>query len=340
MKTIDLLLVAVLFGLPPAAATARLRVVTTTSDYAWAARVVAGDHATVEAILPPDQDAHTLAPRPSYAVKVGRADLFVVNGLDLETWAPVLVAKSGNSRVAEGAPGWVRAADGVHLLGVPASLDRALGDVHAFGNPHIHTSVVNMRVVLRNIAAALARVDPENAAAYTKAATEAIADLDRRTFGPELTRAIGGDLAAQLASKGKLFAFLKDEVHEGRPLEDLLGGWLLRLQRVRDAPIATYHQNWDYLAQLAGIRVVAIAEPRPGIPPTATHVAQMARDVQRTGARILLAARHYPRSRVEAVAEKAGLTPVIVPFHVGSDGTTTYPELVERWVQALERARP
>jgi len=289
-------------------------------------------------ILPPDQDAHTLAPRPSYAVKVGRADLFVVTGLDLETWVPALLRKAGNSRVRPGAPGYVNASQGVHLLGIPASVDRSRGDVHVYGNPHIHTSPVNMRVVVRNIATALTRVDPAHRDTYTRAAERVVADLDARTFGPELVAALGGDLAARLAAKGKLFQLLEKRQYQGRPMSALLGGWLGRLVKARGAPIATYHKNWTYLIQLAGLRLAAVAEPKPGVPPTAAHVASMLTTVKQQNVRLLLAARHYPPSRVRAVADKAGLEPTMVPFHVGSDGTKTYPDLVERWVRALERS--
>lgn len=337
MNVTKLLLQLALMASVASPALAKVIVVTTLPDYAWAARAVAGDLATVEAVLPPDQDAHTLAPRPSYAVKVGRADLFVVTGLDLETWVPALLRKAGNSRVRPGAVGYVSASEGANLLGVPASADRSQGDVHVYGNPHIHTSPVNMRVVVRNIATGLARVDSTNREAYTRAAERVVADLDARIFGPELTKALGGDLAARLAARGKLFDLLDTREYQGRPMSALLGGWMRRLAKARGARIATYHKNWVYLAQTFGLQVAVVAEPKPGVPPTAGHIASMLATVRQQNVKILLAARHYPPGRVRAVADKTGLEPVSVPFHVGSDGTKTYPDLVERWVRALER---
>jgi zinc/manganese transport system substrate-binding protein len=273
----------------------------------------------------------------AHAVKVGRADLFVVTGLDLETWVPALLRKAGNSRVRPGAVGYVRAAENIQLLDVPSSGDRSQGDAHLFGNPHIHASVLDMRVVIRNIAAGLVRVDPENRDAYTKAAEAVVADLDSRMFGPRLTKALGGDLAARLAARGKLLDLLNTREFEGRPMSALLGGWMARLAKARGARIAIYHKNWAYLAQAFGIRVAVVAEPKPGVPPTASHIVSMLDTVKQEDVKGLLAAGHYSPRRVRAVAEKVGLEPVSVPFHVGSDGTKTYPDLVERWVRALER---
>lgn len=339
-KTGSGMLMLVLAVLVSAPAGARLSVVTSLPEYAWAARAIGGDHVQVEALLPPDQDAHTLTPRPSYAVKVGRADLFVATGLDLETWVPALLRKAGNRRVRPGAPGYVKAAEGVHLLDTPRSADRSQGDVHVYGNPHIHTSPVNMRVVVRNIAAGLSRVDPERAAAYAKASARVVLDLDERLFGAELVRLLGGDLAAKLASKGKLIDFLTQRKYRGKPLIAFLGGWMGGLRAVRGRTIVTYHANWAYLARLFGVDIGGVAEAKPGIPPSATHVASLVAAVQKRGVLVLLAARHYPAGRVHAVAKKAGVAPVTVPFHVGSGGTTTYPELVDRWVAALRRAGP
>ncbi len=323
----------------PALSFAEVTVVTTLPEYAWAARAVAGDLATVESILPPEQDAHTLAPRPSYAVKVGRADLFVATGLDLETWVPALLRKAGNASVMPGASGYVRATDGVLLLDVPASADRAHGDVHVYGNPHIHTSPLNMRQVARNIADGLVRIDPTHRETYLKNAEALVADLDARTFGRALVQALGGDLAARLAAEGKLFDLLESRTFRGAPMTALLGGWLGRLSKVRGAPITTYHKNWAYLLRLTGIRLVAVAEPRPGVPPSPGDIARMVGAVEQHGVKTMLAARHYPPDRVRVISKKAGVAPARVPFHVGSEGTRTYPDLVERWVRALEAVR-
>ncbi len=336
MKTINVLVLLFALTVAPTISGAKVRVVTTLSDYAWAARAVAGDHATVESLLPPNQDAHTLAPRPSYAVKVGRADLFVATGLDLEIWVPALLRRAGNARVRPGTPGYVNASEGVPMMDIPLSADRSQGDIHVHGNPHIHTSPVNMRFVIRNIAAGMIRVDPTNADAYTNASERVIADLDKRIFGADLVAAMGGDLTARLAARGRLFELLDSREYDGRPMKALIGGWLGRLQNVRGVSVATYHQNWAYLLRLSGLRLAAVAEPKPGIPPSPRHIATMVSTASKHNVKVLLAARYYPPDRVQTVSEKINVRAVRLPFHTGSDNTQTYLDLVEHWVKALE----
>lgn len=319
-------------------ALAKVRVVATLTDYAWAARVVGGEDADVISLCPADQDAHFLAPRPSFAVEVAKADLFVATGLDLELWAPVLLDKAGNRKVMPGMPGYVSAARGVLLRDKPATIDRSQGDVHLFGNPHVQTSPLNMRVVLHNIAAGLSRVDPQNAARYEKRSEAAILDLDRRTFGPKLVAAIGGNTLATLALKDKLMPFLKGRKLAGVPLTTLLGGWLGRLASFRGARLVTYHPNWSYLSHLFGMPVVNSIEVKPGVSPSPRHVEEVLAEIRRDGISFILAASYYPHAQVQQVAQRAGVEAAIVPFHVGAGGTATYPDLVEAWVHTIERA--
>ncbi len=311
---------------------AKVNVVVTLSDYGWAARAVGGDAARVSVVCPPDQDAHFLAPRPSYARLVAEADLFVATGLDLEVWAPVLLQKAANAKVMPGAAGYVRAAESVHLLDVPAVVDRSQGDVHAQGNPHLHTSPVNMRRVLRNIAAGLSRVDPARATEYAARAKAAVADLDARVFGAELVRLVGGDTLAALAEKGRLHGFLAEKRYKDAPLTDRLGGWLGAGRTLRDAPLVTWHPNWTYLRHLLGLRLVGTVEPKPGVQPTPGHVRTLTAAARTSGAKRLLAASHFPAGRVREIAGRLGLEPSSVPFHTGDAG---YPALVDAWLAAL-----
>lgn len=321
----------VLLAAAPACAQ-KVRVVATLSDYGWAARAVGGDAVEVSVVCPAEQDAHFLAPRPSYARLVAEARVFVATGMDLEVWAPVLLQKAGNASVMPGAPGYVRAADGVHLLDIPAVADRSQGDVHVQGNPHLHTSPVNMRHVLRNVAAGLSRVDPGRAAEYATRAEAAVADLDRRLFGPELVSLVGGDTLAKLAERGRLHGFLTERRFEGAPLADRLGGWLGAARGLRGTAIVSWHPNWTYLRHLLDLRLVGTIEPKPGVQPTPRHVEALAAATRTHDVTRLLAAAHFPEGRVLEVAARLGLTAVRVPFHSGEAG---YPALVDAWLAAL-----
>src|SRR3990170_1170012 len=117
---------------------AALRVVTTTADLAALAREVGGEKVKVESLARGYQDPHFVDPKPSFIVKLNRADLYVKRGLDLEVgWAPVLETGARNPRILPGGTGYVDASEGVALLEVPGGqVDRSLGDIHVFGNPH------------------------------------------------------------------------------------------------------------------------------------------------------------------------------------------------------------
>jgi zinc/manganese transport system substrate-binding protein len=113
------------------------------------------------------QDPHRVEARPGLIARTRNADLLVCTGLDLEAgWLPLLVQQSGNARIARGQPGYFEAGSFVPRLDVPTKLDRAEGDVHAFGNPHVHLNPHNVALVSAQLAKRLASIDPANAAVY------------------------------------------------------------------------------------------------------------------------------------------------------------------------------
>lgn len=316
----------------------KIQVVTTLTDYAAVARAVGGDRVTVNAICEGDQDAHFVRPKPSYAVWVARADLFITTGLDLEMWAPAVLDKAANPRVLEGQTGYVAAATGINLLEIPAIKDRGQGGVHIYGNPHVHTSPLNMKVVARNIAIGLSKVDPAHEPEY-KARAQAFNDeIDRRMFGPDLLPLLGADTLTRLAESGNLVSFLSSRTVKGRPMLDLLGGWMRQAMPLRDRRIVTYHKNWVYFARVFGVDVVGEVEPKPGIPPSPKHVEDLIRLMKEQKIPVILAANYFDEDKVRHVAATVGAVPVIVPMYVeGVPGVHDYFELVDLWLDRLTR---
>src|SRR5829696_114411 len=162
------LLAMLVVGITAGAWAVPVKIVTTLPAYASIAQSVGGDRVQAQSISRGDEDAHFVKPKPSYALMLKKAGLFVTTGLDLELWAPVLVDKSGNPRIRDGQPGYVNASQGVPLLDVPSNPSRSAGDIHIYGNPHIHTSPLNAKIIAGNIAAGLKRVDPQGTAVYDK----------------------------------------------------------------------------------------------------------------------------------------------------------------------------
>ena len=121
------------------------------------------------------------------------ADLFVTTGLDLELWAPVLVDKSGNRKIRDGQAGYVNASQGVPLLDVPSNPSREAGDIHIYGNPHIHTSPLNAKIIAGNIAAGLEAGRPAGAAAYDANLAAFRKRIDTSLYGDQLPQILGAE---------------------------------------------------------------------------------------------------------------------------------------------------
>jgi ABC-type Zn uptake system ZnuABC Zn-binding protein ZnuA len=297
-----------------------IRIVTTLPDYAWAAKEIGGDLVEVNAIARGNQDAHFVRPRPSYSMMLRDADLFVTTGLDLELWVPTLLDAAGNRKVLEGGPGHIAVWPGIELLEVPTTLSRSEGDVHIYGNPHIHTGPLNMVPIARNILAGLEKVDPANATVYRERKRALEDRLNRRLFGDALVDLIGGDTLARLARGGRLMPFLEGKEYpagSGQTLADMLGGWLKQAEPLRGRRIIGYHKNWIYFGTQFGLEFVGYIEPKPGIPPTPRHVETMINLIRDQGIKVILSANYFDPVKPQAIAERTGATVVIVPLGSG-----------------------
>jgi len=315
----------------PTVADATVKVVTTLTDYAAIARDVGGDRVEVQAIIAGNADAHFIKPKPSYALMLRDADLFVSTGLDLELWAPVLVNKAGNRAIVDGAPGYVAAAHGIELMQKPISLDRSGGDIHVYGNPHIQTSPLNATIIARNIATGLCKVDPAGCESYKLNLASFTDSLARRLYGDRLVEMLGVEALDPLARTGRLVGFLEE--HD---LLGALGGWLEQGLPLRHRKIICYHKNWIYFASIFGLSVVDYVEPKPGIPPTARHVAELIERIKTEQIEVLLAANYFEHRKPELIAERTGIVPVVVPTSVGGEpGVETYYDLVDLLVTRL-----
>ncbi len=153
----------------PLSSHAALNVFACEPEWASLARELGGDDVRVYAATTAFQDPHRIEARPSLIAQMRRADLVICTGAELEIgWLPVLLREAGNSRVQPGQPGYVETAKWVALIDKPAQVDRSAGDVHAEGNPHIHTDPRNLLRISAALAARLAEIDPPNAQAYQK----------------------------------------------------------------------------------------------------------------------------------------------------------------------------
>jgi zinc/manganese transport system substrate-binding protein len=317
----------------------QLLIMTSLPTFAAIARELTGDLAEVEAIARGDEDPHYVQPRPSYAAKVGRADLFVTTGLDLEVWAPAVVDRANNPRVVEGGEGHVVTYPGVKLLEIPDEISRFGGDVHAFGNPHVHTDPVNAIIVAENILRHLTQVDPANAETYETNFRDFKDRVMRRLFGDQLVEMLGAEAIYQLARNYEFWDFARAQSFQGRPLTDYLGGWLAEGAPFRGRRMGCYHKNWAYFGARFQVECAVFIEPRPGIPPSPRHLGEVVGTMRDENIPVLLAANYFSHSQVEQVALRTNARAVIVPLDVeGAEGVDTYFDLVDLWVSSLSEA--
>jgi zinc/manganese transport system substrate-binding protein len=136
-------------------------------EWAALAEELGGDKLTIYSATTSMQDPHHIQARPSLIARARRADLLVCSGAELEIgWLPLLLRKSGNANIQQGQQGNFVAADYVEKQDVPKKLDRSMGDVHAEGNPHIHTSPENILLVADALRQRLSEIDAENEKHY------------------------------------------------------------------------------------------------------------------------------------------------------------------------------
>ncbi|APR79072.1 Zinc ABC transporter, periplasmic-binding protein ZnuA [Minicystis rosea] len=279
-RLLVLVLAVAALVLRAARAEAAVVVVTTTPDLAAIARHVGGGAVEVKSLALATQDPHFVDARPNLALLLNKADLLVVQGLDLEVgWLPVLQTGARNPKIQTGADGYLDASTFVTPLDAPSgTVSRAQGDIHPGGNPHYLQDPRNGAKVGRAIAARLGKIDPANAVGYDERASQLEKDA--------------ASLAARLASKAAAIDVAKRKV-------------------------VVYHRSWSYLQTWLGLTEVGAIEPKPGIPPDPAHIARLLVTMKALGARAILAETYHPQSAPKLLAEKSGAALLVLPGGTG-----------------------
>jgi len=290
---------ALALGVLIAAAPARaaLKVVATTEDLAALAREVGGDRVEVDALARGYQDPHYVEAKPSFILKLHRADLLVLVGRELEiAWLPALVQQSRNPAVQVGAKGYLDASLTAKILDIPTGpITRAMGDVHPQGNPHFWLDPGNGRRVAAAIQQKLSELDPEGAQAYAAR----YADFDRR-----------------LAEAEKR--------------------WDAQMAPLAGLKIVTYHRSWPNFCERFNLEVIGYVEPRPGIPPSPGHVLELIQEMKRLGVKLLLVEPYFDLKTPNAIARQTGAEVLVMLPSVGGDeGVDTYIQLFDHDLQQL-----
>jgi len=315
-----------------------LNIVCSFSDYASISERLVGSKGNVTYIAHGEQDPHFVPPKPSYAMILNTADLWITTGMDLEIWSTTLLDKARNKQIMDGEIGFVSVSDGVKVLQKVEKTDRTEGDIHLMGNPHINTGPLNWKIIAANITTGLIKIDPVNASDYLENLQKFNDQVDRALFGNELVNIFGGETLAKLLENKTLFTFLENE-YQGEKLHGKLGGWLKQVEPLRGEKIVAYHKNWIYFIETFGLEIVGYIEPKPGIPPSAKHVQYMVQAIKDQDIKLMLVASYFEKKSPQMIEDKTGIKAVYLPLFVeGVPEVTDNFVLVDFWIDQLIRS--
>ena len=318
-----------------------LRIVSALTIYRDLAREIASEKSDIRSIAEARQDAHFVQAKPSYSMLLRQADLLLSTGLDLELWMPAVIDRSRNPNIRDGQVGYVAVATSIPMLDVPQNPSRAGGDVHIYGNPHMHTDPLRAIILAENIKTGLGNIDPGGRAFYEQRFQAFKRKIHEHLFGTELVDLVGGDKLSQLGTQRQLRPFLESNQLGGTPLITRLGGWLNEAECVRGKQMVAYHLNWAYLLDRFGIEVPIYIERRPGIPPSAAHVADVIELMRRENIKVLWVANYFDERVPELIAGRTGAKFLYVPLYTGGSETANdYVGLVDTWINTLKSGFP
>ena len=259
-------------------AASKLNVVTSTEDLSAIAREIGGDKVDAESIAKGYQDPHFVEAKPSFFLKLQRADLLILVGRELEIgWLPPLIQQSRNAKVQVGAAGYLDASQGVRILEIPTGqITRAMGDVHPQGNPHYWMDPQNGKRVAKEIATKLGELRPNDRAFFQQ----------------------------QLAT----FSTRIDESEKR---------WLAQMAPYKGTKMVTYHRSFPNFADRFGLDIVGYVEPRPGIPPSPGHTLQLIQEMKRIGVKIIMVEPYFDVKTPESIGRETGAKVLVIPPSVG-----------------------
>jgi len=301
MKTLINTLLGALLLLSIQNAQAALNVFACEPEWGALVQELGGDKVSVYNATQALQDVHHVQARPSLLAKMRSANLVVCTGAELEVgWLPVLLQQAGNPAIQPGKPAYIEATNYVQRLEIPQRLDRAEGDIHPQGNPHIQTDPRNIAKVSDALAQRLAEVDPANASFYQ--------------------------------GRHKDFA---------QRWGDAIKRWESQAAPLKGINIVVQHRGFPYIENWLDLHQVAELEPKPGVEPTSTHLAEVLTQLQRQPAKMIVRAAYDDERASQWLAERAKIPVVVLPYTVGGSDRAKdlfglFDDSVQRLLDALK----
>ena len=279
----------------------KLKVVTTTSDLASLAQEVGGDRIGVTSIARGYQDPHFVEPKPSFLLLLRDADLVIAVGLDLEIgWLPPLLDQSRNNNIRPGSRGYLDVSRGVQILDRPSTPVN-----RSMGDVH---PMGNPHYWL----------DPANAVRIAIQIEQKLEQLDAANAQYYRTRL--NDFKVRINEANKR--------------------WMAALAPYRGAKIVTYHNSWPNFARHFGLNVVGYVEPKPGVPPSPSHIFSLIRMMKEQKVKVIVMEPYFDHKTPQSVADRTGARLLVLYPSVGGakTGTRDYFQLFDYNIAELIKA--
>ena len=278
---------------------AKIRVVSTLPNFSVITEEIGGDKVSVTTIAKGYQNPHFIDPKPSFIIKMKKADLLVWAGLDLEIyWLTPLLENSRNKKIIWSAPGNVDVSKGISLLqipNIPAAQLRAGGDIHVYGNPHYWHDPLNGKTIAQNIYDALVEEAPE------------YEDYFKKNLESFFTR-----------------------------IDESVVKWTKLMDPYKGRKIIAFHNSWPYLEKRFGFVIADFIEPKPGIPPSPGHLVSVIKKMRSQKIKAIIISPYFNDKPANVIADKVGGKVIKVAPSVGAfDDVNSYFDMFDYNLNAL-----
>lgn len=277
----------------------KIKVVTTTEDLKSLVEYIGGDRVSVVSLSKGSQDIHQIEPRPSMVIELRDANMLVKIGMDLDMWVDSLVETARNSNLFYGKSGYCDASVGIKKLEVPK------GKVDAsMGDIHIYG---NPHYLL----------SPENAKIVSKNIFNTL---------------------CRISPENKEY-FKENRNNFLLNLEKKISEWKEKISKYKGTKIITYHNSWPYFAKEFGFEIAGYVEPKPGIPPSPSHIAKLIETIKNEDAKLLFVEPYFPLKAPKMISQKTGIKILVLPNQTGGvKGVNNYFELFDYIIKKIDEA--
>ncbi|WP_372369020.1 metal ABC transporter substrate-binding protein [Candidatus Uabimicrobium sp. HlEnr_7] len=315
-----------------------LKVCVTTTDLQDLVKTVGGKHVDIYCFTHTccHGDPHDVHITPEFVRKLNGADILIDAGMGIAaSWLPELVKSAKRPEMAK--EKYIDISKGIWPLQNTQENDE--GSLHEEGNPHYLLDPVEGIKAAKLICETLSKLQPQYREDFTANYQKFRNTLGNLLVGEKLHSKFGAEKIAVMYSKGELQKFLQ----KNNAVNDL-GGWIKALQPHRNAKLVGDHDLWPHMTRIFGFEIIGYLEPKPGVPPTTSHLSKLVAQMKEQNVKIVLASTYFDKRHVKFVSQNSGAKVLRMAHQVASlDNVKTYIETitynVEQILQNIQSTR-